>query len=192
MKTAQQSFQPIARENALRLIGGVRVALLGRICFSLFLSLFALAARSGSPMLDTPFGSVELGSVWAVESQPDPGVYQLVAESYRTAATIAGKRWRKKPDDLKVTAAEYLKLRRSVEAQMAQEYGRTQTIHESLKEQPYGYQIELWGQDSEGRQFRYWAIVGSVKVVEIYMETYSQSEVALEEIFRTFLKGLHA
>jgi hypothetical protein len=143
-------------------------------------------------MLETPFASMELGNVWVNESQPDPGVYRLVAETYRTAATIAGQHWTKTPDDLKAAAVEYLKRRRSMEAQMAQEYGRTQTIHESLKEQPYGYQIELWGQDSEGRQFRYWAIVGAVKVVAIYMETYSQSEAALEQIFRAFLKGLRA
>lgn len=140
-------------------------------------------------MLNDPLFVLDAGPAWAEQASNEPGSYSLLSKKFRASATVSGQTV-KEGADHEAIAARLLEVRSTAEKDVMKQSGREVSVTTSSKELPFGVQIEYFGHDSSGRIFRYWAVVAPTKVVNIYLETYGQSEEGLSQIFRELLKGL--
>jgi hypothetical protein len=114
----------------------------------------------------------------------------LISDKYRVVATVSAQTVTRPGADVEAIAARLLELREKVERRHMEKAQRTLTLTTASKKLPFGVQIEYFGHDSAGRELRYFGLVASTKVVNLYLETYGQSEDGLSQVFRELLKGL--
>jgi hypothetical protein len=144
-------------------------------------------------MLKTALFTLDAGDGWKEDAPPEPDVHILHSDKNKVSATISAQAVVQDGMDVmevKAIAERLLEIRTAAETQVLREAGIDVSLNRALKQLSFGYQIEYFGHDSDHRQFRYFGVVTPTKVVNIYLESYDQSEESLGNIFRELLKGL--
>lgn len=128
-------------------------------------------------------------SKWAKGETDNPPGYTLESKELSTKVTLSSLSY-PEGKDLAELSKQWLILRLNSENDTLKESGRTAEIEESNKQIPIGYQVEYWGEDSNGRNFRFWSAITKNKIINIYIESNKQDSSRLEATFRSFLKTL--
>lgn len=156
---------------------------------ALLLLCFLLSSNALSEVLTTPDYQLEYDSSWQISERQNPPGYRLYSLNLKTEVTLSSLRFDAGQDILELSK-KWLEARISAELKAMSEINREVSINKSLKPIQIGYQVEYWGDDSEGRRFRYWGVVTEKKLVNVYVESYIQPSDEIETILKIILGNL--
>ncbi len=147
---------------------------------------------ASAEVVDTPAFKLKLGGDWARLKSSDAEQVVLRSARLDVTATVSYTLMRAKPADTERVANKLKEFRLQAEEASAREFNVKLTIVEPIVvPMDGGHQVAYYGRDDRGRQFRYLGAVFPHKVVNIFVESPSKSEVGLKAVFDDLLRGLN-
>jgi hypothetical protein len=158
------------------------------ICAAIVL---VLGTAQSAELIQNDTVRLDLRGDWRREPGDTPEQFVLVSKMKDVSLVLSTLKFKSSGVDLEMMTDKIREFRMRAEAETAKEFNRKIEIADPLKTRnDRGWHLQYFGRDNTGRTFRYYGIIVSGKVLNIYAESPTADFKKLEAVIQEVFAGL--